>query len=407
MKFIISNIKLLYKTFVLILFCLSIGSCTEQYVFQTKSTFESILVVQANITNELKKQEIKITRSYRLEENGPSFEKGAIVYVSDSDSNTYEFELEEFSGLYVSKNDFQAIPGKSYQLHITTKDGKSYSSAIQTLTAVSEIQVEPKIETIDGNKGVQIVVSSYDPDAKSRFYRYEYEETYKIISPYWKPNKLIVDPNSTGPHPDYLLVSREGESRVCFTTKKSDDLILLSTVGLSEDRINLPIRFIDVKSPILNERYSIIVRQYVQNLESYTYYKTLKSLSTSSSLLSQVQPGFNYGNLKSDDDPNEKIIGYFEVSSISSKRIFFNFRDIFIADPYPPFYIPCQPEELANCWDAKGCAGATILALIKSPVPEKIFYGYLSNMETIIFVPSPCGDCTKISSNIKPLFWID
>ncbi|MEZ0131763.1 DUF4249 family protein, partial [Flavobacterium sp. LBUM151] len=99
----------------------------------------------------------------------------------------------------------------------------------------------------------------------------------------------------------------------------------VNTIGLSEDRINLPIRFIDIKDPIIGERYSIIVRQYVQNLESYTFYKILKSLSTSTSLFSQVQPGFNYGNLKSANDPNEKIVGYFEVSSVSSKRIFFNF----------------------------------------------------------------------------------
>ncbi len=408
MEFIIRPLRLLYKTFVLVVLCLSLGSCTEQYVFQTNSTFESILVVQANITNELKKQEIKITRSYRFEEDGPTFEKGANVYVTDSDNNTFEFELEEFSGLYVSKNDFQAIPGKSYRVNIITKDGKSYSSATQTLTEVNEIQVEPKAATIDGNKGVQIMVSSFDPKGKSRFYRYEYEETYKIVSPYWNRNKLIVDPNSPNKEePNYLTIPREGETRVCYSTKKSDDLILLSTVGFSEDRINLPIRFIDIKNPILNERYSIIVRQYIQNLESYTYYTTLKSLSTSSSLFSQVQPGFNYGNFKSDDNPDEKVIGYFEVSSVSSKRIFVDFRALFADDPYPPFAIDCTATELLNCWNAKGCAGSTILALVKSPVPEKIYYGSRYAFEVIVFVPSPCGDCTKISSNIKPLFWID
>jgi len=408
MEFIIRPLRFLYKTFVLVAFCLSVGSCTEQYVFQTNSTFESILVVQANITNELKKQEIKITRSYRFEEDGPTFEKGANVYVTDSDNNTFEFELEEFSGLYVSKNDFQAIPGKSYRLNIITKDGKSYSSAAQTLTAVSEVQVEPKVETIDGNKGVQIQVNSYDPSSKSKFYRYEYEETYKVISPSWTPDKLKIDPASPNTEqPNYLIVPREGETRVCYTTKKSDDLILLSTVNSSEDRINLPIRFIDIKNPILNERYSILVRQYIQNSESYTYYNTLKSLSTSSSLFSQVQPGFNYGNLKADENPDEKVIGYFEVSSVSSKRIFFNFRDLFVDDPYPPFYSECAPQILANCWNSKGCAGYTILALVKSPVAESVYLGELNNMQSIIFVPAPCGDCTRISSNIKPLFWID
>ncbi|MEP6930709.1 MAG: DUF4249 domain-containing protein, partial [Flavobacterium sp.] len=207
MNFTIRHINLFYKTIVLALFCFSIGSCTEQYAFQT-NIFESILVVQANITNELKKQEIKITRSYRLEENVPTPEKGAIVYVSDNDNNTYEFEFEEFSGLYVSKNPFQAITGKLYQLNITTKDGKSYSSETETLTTVNEIQVEPKVETIDGQKGVQIVVTSHDPTSKSQFYRYEYDETYKVIAPDWKPNKLILNPDNPGPEFTYLSVPK-------------------------------------------------------------------------------------------------------------------------------------------------------------------------------------------------------
>lgn len=406
MKFAIQHIRFLCKAIVLVLFCLSMGSCTEQYAFQT-NTFENILVVQANITNELKKQEIKITRSYRLEENGPTPEKGAIVYVTDSENNSYEFEFEDFSGLYVSNNPFQAVAGRSYQLNFTTKEGKSYSSERETLTPVSEIEVEPKIETIDGEKGVQIRVTSSDPSSKSQFYRFEYDETYKVVAPDWKPNKLIVDPSNPGPEFTYLTVPRNnGESRICYTTKKSDDLLLISNVGLSEDRINLPIRFINIKDPIIMERYSIIVRQYVQNLESYTYYKTLKNLSTSASLLSQVQPGFNYGNLKSNDNPDEKIIGLFEVSSISSKRIFFNFTDIFITEPNPSFFFSCTPLELSNCWNL-GCDGPKIYSIVTGLGREFIFYGSQNYMSTIIFVPSPCGDCTQISSNIRPLFWID
>ena len=407
MEYIIQLTRLLYKTAAILLVCLSVGSCTEQYVFQTNSTFESILVVQANITNELKKQEVKITRSYRLEESGPNFEKGAIVYVTDSDNINYEFELEEFSGLYVSKDAFQAIPGKSYQLNITTKDGKSYLSEKQILTPVNEIFVEPKAEIVDGNKGIQIMVSSYDPNAKSQFYRYEYEETYKVVSPSWTPNKLIVDPNDLSQTPNFIRVPKNKETRICYGTKKSDDIILLNTVGLSEDRINLPIRFIDITDPIIGQRYSIIVRQYVQNLESYTFYKTLKSLSTSTSLLSQVQPGFNYGNLKSADDPNEKVVGYFEVSSVSSKRIFFNFRDLFTTEFFPPFFVDCKSVELSNCWLTRGCSGYTILALVQSPAPEFVYYSDIDNLSTVIFAPTPCGDCTSIASNIKPLFWID
>ncbi len=405
---IIQYIKYVYNAVFILLLCLSTGSCTEQYVFQTTTTFESIPVVQANITNEVKKQEVKITRSYRLEEDGATAEEGATVYIIDSDNTNYGFEFDTFRGVYVSENDFRAVPEKTYQLNIITKDGKSYSSTKETLTAVNEIEVEPKIEIIDGNKGVQIVVSSYDPDSKSKFYRYEYEETYKVVSPEWSPDKLIVDPNSSDiEHPDFLVVPRANmETRVCYGSKKSDDLTLISTVGLSEDRINLPIRFIDITDPIIRERYSIIVRQYVQNLESYTYYKTLKNLSTSTSILSQVQPGFNYGNLKSNSNSEDKIIGYFEVSSVSSQRIFFNFRDIFKVELFPPFFIKCNFIELINCYYI-GCNGYKILSYINGSGKFEIYYAAVPSDNKFIYVSAACGDCTNIASNIKPLFWID
>jgi hypothetical protein len=55
----------------------------------------------------------------------------------------------------------------------------------------------------------------------------------------------------------------------------------------------------------------------------------LKELSGSDGILSQNQPGFFFGNIKSVENPNEKVIGYFEVSSVSSQRIFFNYEDVF------------------------------------------------------------------------------
>ncbi|WP_281323326.1 DUF4249 domain-containing protein [Flavobacterium aestivum] len=398
------NITSHFIKYILIFSVILFTSCTEQYVLQS-NTFEDILVVNGIITNELRLQEIKVNRTYRLEENKPVFEKGANVYITDNDNTVYEFEEDVDS--YISKSAFKAIPGKKYQLNIITKDGKSYSSTPEILTPESEVQVTPIVQTNEGEKGVNINVSSYDPTGQSKFYRYEYDETYKIIAPYWNPNKYIIAPYLTPDgDPDFLVVPRTGETRTCYTTKSLDDLTLKSTVGLTEDRINFPIRYISVKDPILRERYSIIVRQYVQNLASYTYYKTLKDLSISKSILSQTQTGFNYGNLKCNDNPNEKIVGYFEVSSVSSKRIFFNFIDIFPKEAnYPPYFIKCNTIEKSNCFKEKGCGGAFIEAYVNSVF--YVYYGSTDDNRIYTFVEADCGDCTKFSSNIKPLFWID
>ncbi len=406
-------------------------SCTEPYALQT-NTFEDVIVVEATITNEFKKQEIKLSRSYRLEDNGPDFEAGATVFVKDDLGNQYNFE--ENDGKYISTSEFEAIAGRNYQLHITTNDGKSYTSSNEKLTTVSPLQeLIPEVVVKDGVKGVQIVAKSFDPSSTAKYYRYEYEETYKIIAPKWtylRANALVFSPPRTGAGvvTGYVeLIPRTEEARVCYTSKTSKNIILTNTSNLSEDRVILPTRFISSKDYIIMNRYSILVKQYVENLASYTYHQTLKKLSNSDSTLSQNQPGFITSNVVSTSNLKEKVLGYFSVNSYSEKRVFFNFQDIFPSEAIPLYPYDCPdpiPGDRENefyfkyCFDpAPDCAAVNILDLLMKR--KSVYYsgypgigtipsgGLGGPAPTLLLYPIQCGDCTSFSNNIKPIFWID
>ena len=411
----------------LFLFFLAVTSCTDPYALQTNS-YEEAIVIEATITNELKNQEIKVSRTYRFEENGPTTESGATVYVTDNLGKQYDFA--EKQGVYVSKTAFQAEPNKEYRLRVITKDGNSYTSRSETLTNQNEIEsLTTNVTTIDNEKGIQIIVNSFDPSGKSRYYRYEYDETYKVIAPKWVDTEAFTtifknNPKEIG---EIILQPRSPkEVRTCYSTKKSETILLSNTNNLIEDRVNFPVRFISSSDYIIMNRYSILVKQYIQNLAAYTYYQTLKEISGSESLLSQNQPGFFSGNIKSDTNQNQKVIGYFEVSSYSEKRIFFNFSDVFPKEEIPKYPYNCpvvltedQKKEyvLKYCFDlpptAVDCKGLTVIN--KLATKEFIYYGGYNNFGKIPFdgsvfiemYPIQCGDCTSFSSNIKPLFWID
>lgn len=62
------------KISVFLLLSLAITSCTEQYAFKT-TDFESALVVEGTITNELKNQTIKVSQVYQLEETALGLKK--------------------------------------------------------------------------------------------------------------------------------------------------------------------------------------------------------------------------------------------------------------------------------------------------------------------------------------------
>ncbi|HET8886920.1 MAG TPA: DUF4249 domain-containing protein, partial [Salinimicrobium sp.] len=53
-------------TFYILIFFVAGVSCTEPYPLDSEANLEELLVVEATITNQLKKQEIKVSRVYEL-----------------------------------------------------------------------------------------------------------------------------------------------------------------------------------------------------------------------------------------------------------------------------------------------------------------------------------------------------
>ena len=401
------------KIFSFLLLIMLFG-CTEPYLLQT-SDFEEALVIEATITNELKKQQIKLSKTYRLEESGPTFVENADITVEDNLGNIYHFI--EGDEVYESENEFEAIPGRTYKLTIVT-NGKVYTSTQETLTTVNPIEdVEVRDLTIDNIRGAEIRVKSFDPASNSKYYRYEFEETYKIIAPKWQPHTVTVDPlfNAEGKK-DLIYTPRTYEARTCYSSVKSNELLLHTTTNLSEDRVDFKVRFIPVDNPIIMHRYSILVKQYIQNLESYTYYNTLKTISGSDGILSQNQPGFFSGNITCTSNPNEKVVGFFDVSSVSSQRIFFNFVDLFPDTPKPNYFYDCYdnctesdqllcPGVYNYCFDISSgstCKGHLVESILNA-TPQTLLFFWEPN--PIYLVPQPCGDCTTFSSNVVPPFW--
>jgi hypothetical protein len=386
------------KIIILLLLSFLFGGCTETYNLQT-NTYEEALIVEATLTNEVKLQEIKITKTSQFEEEEIKTEKGAVVNVKDNKGNNYHFK--ELDSIYVSETEFKAEPNTEYTLEISTSDGKKYQSSPEVLTTANEIEsITPKVVTDSKlGRGVQINVKSYDPANTSKYYRYEYEESYKIIAPAWHSTKLII----TGPR-EVAEVPNSSDTKICYSIKNSTDILQFTTTNLQEDRVDFPVRFISDQNYIISHRYSILVKQYVQNIESYTFYKTLKEISSSTSILSPKQPGFINGNIKCITDSDSKVIGFFDVSSISSKRIFFNYADLFPGEPLPPYYTDCTPRFYLFCWgfsDPPCLGGQVIYDLTHN------FTTLSSSEPQYNMVDAPCGDCTTFSSKVVPTFWVN
>lgn len=388
----------LNKIVFLLLASFFVLSCTETYPLLT-NTYEEALVVESTITNELKIQEIKLTKTAKFEDLKYLPESGAQVFVTDDAGNQYDFKDD--GEKYISKTEFQAVPQKKYRLHIKTTDGRSFESSPETLTQINPIQeIKADVETKDNIRGVGIRVNSFDPERKSNYYRYEYEETYKIVAPKWTSAKmtlvngvLVPGINST-------------ETRTCYGNKKSSDILLVNTNDQNEDRVNYIIRFISAKDYIITTRYSIFVKQYIESLGAYTYYKSLKEMSSSESITSPKQPGILLGNIKAVNNTNSKVLGYFDVASVSTDRIFFNYGDLFLGETPPPYFEDCNPF----CYtDVIGPGNPCVHVKANSYIDDlengTIIYSYTKSYNYWVYIA--CGDCTSFASNLKPPYWVD
>lgn len=395
--------------FVIILY-MALHSCVEPFQIE-QTTFRSYIVIEANLTNENKIQEVSISRTFPLDTVLFNPERNAEVLVNSNNGDSYSFTEAE-NGLYVSNTPFAAASGISYTLSVKTSDGNTYVSEASLMPALNEIsEVYASKELKEGEEeGLFIYVDSFDPTGQSKYYRYEYEETFKIIAPFWSPEDAFVV--SPLPNPQVDVRRKTREERVCYSTIRSNAIIQKNTTGLSEDRVSkFPVRFISKENYMISHRYSILVKQFVQTRAAFSYYETLEALSSSGSLFTQIQSGFLEGNIKSLNDTNEKVIGFFQASSVSEKRLFFNFIDFFLGEPLPDYPFNCNlvSPPLIKEGPASPLIDAINLGTLKfyEKYDQEGNPNNYSEYGPFLMIQTPCGDCTVLGGNSAPDFWIE
>lgn len=378
------------------------NSCIEPFEAGTL-TFEDVLVVESTITDELKRQQIKLSRTSPIEKDEFKFESNATIQIIENDQNHYTF-TEASPGHYYSDNKFKANLGSSYELSIVTNTGNSYHSKKVEISNQSTIDNVYALKEIgaDGLANITVNVDSYDPSGNAKYFRYEYIETALFSPQDW--NLEYLAPTGNG----IQLVLRERlnqEGRYCYRTDSTKTIILAQTAELSETRLKkFPVRSISQNNYMISNRYSILVKQYSQSFEAYNYYNSIKKTSINQSILSQYQPGYFNGNISSDMDEDELIIGFFDVVSVATKRIFFNFSDFFEPEDYPPYFIKCPRyplEPYQRYW-----AITNGISLYGGSILEEGVDGG-ADRNVMQFVPNACGDCRELGTDIKPEFWID
>lgn len=286
---------------------------------------------------------------------------------------------------------------KKYKLHIQTKDNKVYESDYVDVKNTPVIDSISKQYNVDG---LGIFVNTHDATGATKYYQWDYTETWEYHSPY----KQLVSyyPFNTPAGLKYyigyfdpVLITFNSAIYSCWPSENSSTIISGSTVTLTDNKIYLPVTFISKGSVKLSQLYSIIVRQYSLSEARYNYLQKMKKNTEGTGSVFDAQPSELIGNIHCTSNVSEPVIGYVDICNIQEKRIFIKNSDL----PDWNYTTPCLKTEIVNNVDTITFVHDRFYPIDVAKMSP--FGGILS----YYFSTPACVDCTFWGTNKKPSFW--
>lgn len=385
--------KIFYSSLFALL--LAAAGCKEKYESPVKSPQTGYLVIEGSINSGQGESTLKLTRTTPLSNRNIQYELGADVRIEGNDNTSYLLS-ETAAGNYSATN-LGLNAGTQYKLHIKTSTGREY------LSDFASVINNPPIDSIswkEENNGVQLYINTHDPQNNTRYYQWEYTETWEFRSAFPSILKYNTVHGASGDiysvvKKDSLELSPSHEIFQCWQYNSSSSLLLGSTAKLSKDVIFLPVCFIPPASQKLSVLYSIIVKQHTWSKTGYEFLERVKKNTEETGSVFDAQPSETTGNIHCLSDPTEPVIGFFNISSLQEKRIFIDRNDI----SFWNYTTGCQQFEIENISDSIARKALGLLPTVAATL------GPFQNIITFYAAEPVCVDCTLTGSNVKPAFW--
>ena len=174
-------IKKIYKYTLFVQALLLFASCQKPYAPAVTSSRTSILVVEGVINTGSDSTIFKLGRTVGLSGSKGTPELNASITIENDRSAGPVYYLNETgNGKYVSAGLNLDTTGK-YRVRIKTSDGKEYLSDFVTP------KFTPAIDSLGftmKNDGLQIYVNTHDANNSTKYYRWDYEETWQFHAKY-------------------------------------------------------------------------------------------------------------------------------------------------------------------------------------------------------------------------------
>ena len=382
--------NLLYILFIVGVYVAVDISCKKPYSPPATRVDNRFLAIDGTLVNSVDSPSVfTLSRTVRLTDStfASSPETGALVAVEGENGDLHKFN-ELPGGIYQSAP-ILLNPSSRYRLKITTASGEDYAS---DYVAVKQ---SPSIDSLTWQQqnDVMIYLDTHDPLNNTKYYRWDFTETYQYEAP------LNAELSQSNGHL-YYVDNTPNQTYDCWRSVNSSDILLGSTVALSQDVISkAPITIVPKNSQKISIKYSILVKQYAITQDAYQYFSILKKNTENLGSIFDAQPTQLIGNIHSVKKPDEVVIGYFTASSVTQKRLFitkYDVRDWLFIDTN----LDCDVKSI-------GHYPAPDPRFFVYDYPDTTYYPYYFCGATCLMIARrECVDCrVRGGTNQKPSYW--
>lgn len=384
------------KKWIIGLVVLCITGCKEKYDLPVNQPETGYLVIEGVINSGPGETNIELSRTNKITSAEKQYERNAVVEVQGEDNSSIRLP-ENGVGVYTASLSLDRT--KKYRLSIRTQAGKEY------ISEYVPVKITPAIDSISWdytNEGLQLMFNTHDPQNDTRYYQWDYQETWEFHSAYKSFLKYVLSTRPNG-EPYYTVgaidpirYSYDSTIYACWKNASSTNILIGSSAKLSSDVISkFPFLKIPKGDRKLSVLYSIYVRQFALTKQGYEFLEKMKKNTEQTGSIFDSQPSQLKGNVTCVTAPDEPVIGFVSISTIADRRIFIRNDQV----PSWNFRTDCFEARVKNASDSIDVvqgAGLIPTDILESFGPAILYFG----------VSTPqCVNCTLTGSNIKPAFW--
>ena len=380
------KIKTLFLIHIAILF---LFSCQEEIDLKSEN-YKELIVVDGNITNEPGPYTVKVSITTPLDDVKFRPLSNCEVKIFEKSGQIHSLTEVE-PGIYkTDSSNFKGEVGHSYRIEINTPEGDFYRSDFSEMKPLVEIDTvygkfekrEVESEYEDDLLGYQFYISTEVADSNETYIYWDLEETFEYTADYLYAATLYMG--------NWEDINDNNKYFRCWKTQPVKQIFTANTLDQVKPKLtNHPLHYVSNRSKKLQLLYSLMVKQYSLNKDAFTYWNEVRKQLSGDDFLNARQPFQINGNIYNPNNKGETVLGYFNVASVSKKRIFVkpqNIRLRIIRCSVDYDYGMKMPYQLSYS--------------------RRLFFAY--GEEGVGMVNEECIDCRLSGGQLKkPAFWPD